>query len=60
LSATSETISAISNAMFSRSVTTDCTARAPTTWRRVVWARSMRALRRSLMPKAERYGLLIW
>ena len=43
LSATSPTISAISNAMASRSVTTLWTARAPTTWRRVVCARSMSA-----------------
>jgi hypothetical protein len=54
LSATSPTISAISNAMASRSVTTDCTARAPTTCRRVVCARSVRACRRSVIPKAER------
>jgi hypothetical protein len=40
--------------MASRSVTTDCTARAPTTCRKVVCARSVRACRRSVMPKAER------
>lgn len=60
LSATSPTISAISNAIASRSVTTLWTARAPTTWRKVVWARSIRACRRSVIPKAARYGLQIW
>jgi hypothetical protein len=60
LSATSPTISAISNAIASRSVTTDWTARAPTTCRSVVCARSMSAWRRSVIPNAARYGLLIW
>lgn len=49
---TPSTIVSISAATASLSVRTDWRLREPTTWRSVVWERSMRAKRTSEMPKA--------
>ena len=60
LSATSPTISAISKAIASCSVTRLWTARALMMYWSVVWARLTRAWRRSVIPKAAQKGLQIW